>query len=1237
MKPANPQPDNSEPAVNNRSQHVARVFISYSHNDIEVAEAVEKRLRGEGYDVYRDATRIRHMTHWTKELAKELSQRDVVVLLWSDAAAQSEWVRSEWMTARALEQGIIVCLLDPAERLRPESALPADLGEYHYILLVRGEGAGLDRGIGEIIRLLREPERIPRKWTYTAPPKNFFVPFPVNPNFVGRKDLMLDLYLLFLGNLGPVGINQTAVAFGMGGIGKTQLAAEFCWRYSFAFPGGVLWINAARGLITEFCQAAYRLGLSVDRPDSPDATQRLLALLDGHISRNQKMLLVLDNLPDPADVNREVVPGFRPSALNCSLLVTTRRQDLPRGMNPVRVDVLPLHDAMALLTRDFPPRDESEQASARVICKRLGGLPLAIEMAASFIADQQGVVSYARYLEHLKNRIAVIDSTGGARPLATHDSALLVVLQQQHDAITNPDARLLFLIAGQMEEAELIPRRRLELLSGSDDSGPGLVPRFSAALNELATHTLVEKLEGARIRLHPLVWEFARSLMSDKEASCLRSTCAMNGLACLASSSLIERAYELNGHDVYALIRDVDIAVAWAPSGNIHARLRELRRLLDRESRNLRKEEIGKGKSFRQQLLYRATRMGLTEIVADAGEPPACLLVPLTKPIREDSTPVRYLARHVNTITSLALSPNDRKLVSGSLDRRVILWDLFTGEPLQEYGSNSERIMAVALSPDESQILCGSMDGEISLWDVASRRPVFSQKRHGLSVYTVAFSPDGRRFLSGSWDRNLILWDRATCLPLQTMWGHPNGIFSAAFFPDGNRAVSGSWDGTLIVWDLATGRPKQSMLGHDGLKTVACSSDGVHLLSGHWDGTFVLWDCESGRQVWVNRGHRHPIYAGAFLPEGNVIATGSDDGTLVLWNTDTKESVLSLRGHKTGVRAAAVSRNSGYMTSGAEDGSIALWDISSAKPTDVRLEHSQAIYGVALSLDAKLAVSASADQTLIVRDAITGRALRRLSGHTAEVSSVALAPDGANALSGSWDGKLILWDVRTGKKMRILEKHRGEVCGVAISPDGRMGLSGSVDQNLVLWDLSTGRAIRVFSGHTDVVFAVSFTPDGRQALSGSRDGTLRSWRLDSGQVERVLRGHTAAITALAFSPDGSKILSASSDRSLILWDRSRGVVLRRFAGHESDALAVRFALEGRYAVSSSSDDESLFLWDVGREEPLLKLGLASGSQCLDVANNILAVGLDSAIVEFFRIRPPRSNPAGPPSLEKDAI
>ena len=214
-------------------------------------------------------------------------------------------------------------------------------------------------------------------------PPHSFIPFRPNPNFVGRHTELLDLYLSLIGELNVVAINPVVNVFGLGGIGKTLLAVEFAYRFAFAFPEGVLWINAARNWKAEFACAARKLGLTVDDPTSSDADTGLLYKLLGYISEHKSILVVMDNVADPLKLEDEVVPEFVPTALGCSLMFTSRSQALPVNAKALEVKVLSEDAAFELLTKGNPPASEEELDSAQKICAALGNLSLAVELAGA--------------------------------------------------------------------------------------------------------------------------------------------------------------------------------------------------------------------------------------------------------------------------------------------------------------------------------------------------------------------------------------------------------------------------------------------------------------------------------------------------------------------------------------------------------------------------------------------------------------------------------------------------------------------------------------------------------------------------------------------------------------------------------------------------------------------------------------------------------------------------------------
>ncbi|ETN99965.1 hypothetical protein RFI_37493, partial [Reticulomyxa filosa] len=105
-------------------------------------------------------------------------------------------------------------------------------------------------------------------------------------------------------------------------------------------------------------------------------------------------------------------------------------------------------------------------------------------------------------------------------------------------------------------------------------------------------------------------------------------------------------------------------------------------------------------------------------------------------------------------VNSVQFSPDGTKIVSGSSDNTIRLWDIFSGKVLCEL-KHSYSVAWVQFSSDGSKIISAPRDTTIELWDISSRKLIRSFNGHKDDVNSVHFSPDNSKIVSSSADKTV--------------------------------------------------------------------------------------------------------------------------------------------------------------------------------------------------------------------------------------------------------------------------------------------------------------------------------------------------------------------------------------------------------------------------------------------------------------------------------------------------
>jgi WD40 repeat protein len=135
-------------------------------------------------------------------------------------------------------------------------------------------------------------------------------------------------------------------------------------------------------------------------------------------------------------------------------------------------------------------------------------------------------------------------------------------------------------------------------------------------------------------------------------------------------------------------------------------------------------------------------------------------------------------------------------------DHTVRVWDASTGKLRQHLKAYPKLVDRLALSADGGRLVTGSEDGMVRVWDLATAKSLGAWKVGGF-VTAVAMSRDGKRIAASTdAEPNVHVWDLASASVLAQLPGHPDGARDLAFSPDGKRIYSAAFD-RVKRWDLA--------------------------------------------------------------------------------------------------------------------------------------------------------------------------------------------------------------------------------------------------------------------------------------------------------------------------------------------------------------------------------------------------------------------------------------------------
>lgn len=539
-------------------------------------------------------------------------------------------------------------------------------------------------------------------------------------------------------------------------------------------------------------------------------------------------------------------------------------------------------------------------------------------------------------------------------------------------------------------------------------------------------------------------------------------------------------------------------------------------------------------------------------------------------------------------------------------------------------------------STTKFRLISGSQDGKVRVWDLHKRSCIAKLDSHVSDVQALDFSSEQNAIVSASRDKTIIWWDTNSwkirkvvpCLEL---------LEAAGFADDGELTWSAGANGCLRIWETDTGRelsPKQQAKSEEEAFVSGIYQPGLpFILCVQVDHTLALFqppkksEAASLSQLEplrrISGTHDEIIDLAYLLPDHSLmaLATNSEDVRIVSVAessfADEEQFLQSskashfgqdtalLKGHDDIVIALDVDWSGHWVATGAKDNTARIWQVDPENDTyrcwATLSGHAESLGAVALPKTVPPESSAartdpvnhpppflltgSQDQTIKrweiprqpqekgqksgIRAAFTRKA------HDKDINAINIQNSGALFASASQDKTVKIWSIDEGEVQGILRGHRRGVWSVQFSPphmpavqseDGPVAskgllLTGSGDKTIKLWSLADYTCIRTFEGHTNSVLKVSWLKMPAEENKGKRpvqfasaggDGLVKVWDANSGETECTLDNHEDRVWALAVHPKTNTIVSGSGDSKVTFW---------KDTSSETQAAASQAALE----------------------------------------------------------------------------
>jgi WD40 repeat protein len=375
-------------------------------------------------------------------------------------------------------------------------------------------------------------------------------------------------------------------------------------------------------------------------------------------------------------------------------------------------------------------------------------------------------------------------------------------------------------------------------------------------------------------------------------------------------------------------------------------------------------------------------------------------------------------------------------------------------------------------------------------------------------------------------------------------------------------------------------RLRATLAGHKKpVGAASYSPDGRRIVTASDDGVARVWDAATGRALFTlsqqdeDDEDKDEVWSALFSPDGRYIVTAGEYGTAGLWNASDGKLLFDLDRHRGDVETASFSRDGKLLVTADEYNNARVWDTASGACV-FELEMYEKAAAQPTPTPTPTPTPAPAQGATPAPETIAGSSMESIDA-TRIVNTPIFDRKASTLFEALGDGG------ESEPRARKLPS-----VGACFSPDGRNLLTQGSDGNVRVWNVETHALLFKLEEEPKTTLAnASYSPDGTVIIAaGQNDAWSPSWRVQMWDAKTgkklppIFDDYSAGKLMPLFSPDGSYVVVGGRSNTAVVWDIVARQVSFVLQGHTSPIRSATFSPDGKL-IATIDDTNAARVWN----------------------------------------------------------